>query len=154
MVAELLLDGLRILVGNQAEAELGSGLAREHGLGPGAGISSVDPVNVARRPRPFSLQRREAGFAFQAGDGEIGLEFLLGKGECSELLSFPIGQGPDAVVEPGDLNPAVGPFQAGEDRRQGIQGVGDCAAIRAGMQVAVGALAPGSRSKPGLSGHR
>ena len=74
VLAELFLDGLRVLVGNQPEAELGAGLAGEHGLGAGAGITAEDPVDVAGGPRPFPLQRREAGLAFEARHSEIGLE--------------------------------------------------------------------------------
>ena len=66
--AELPLDRLGVLVGNQPEAELGAGLAGQHGLGAGAGVAAEDSVDVARRPGPLPLERGVAGLAVQARD--------------------------------------------------------------------------------------
>ena len=62
------------------------------------------------------------------------------KSSAANCFRSQSASGLHAIVEPGDLNPAVGRLQAGEDRRQGVQGVGDGPAVGSGVQVAVGAL--------------
>ena len=67
---ELPLDRLGVLVGNQAETELGAPLAGQHGLGAGAGVTAEDAVDVARGPGPLPLERGVAGLTLQGGNAE------------------------------------------------------------------------------------
>ena len=109
-------------------------------LGPGPGVAAVEAVDVAGRPGPLPLERGVARLARQGRHGQVGLELGLRERQLGELGTLPVLQRLDGVVEPGDLDPAVGPLQAGQDRRQGIERVGDRAAVGAGMEVAVGPL--------------
>ena len=154
MLAELAVDGLGVLVGDEPEAQLGPGLAGEHGLGPGPGIAAEDAVDVAGRPGPLPLERRVAGLAVERRHAEVGLELGLGERQLGELGPLPVLQRPDGVVEAGDLDPAVGALEAGQDRRQGIERVGDGAAEGPRVEVAVGPLDDAARSRPAPSGRR
>ena len=52
-----------ILVGHEAEAELGAGPGGQHGLGAFALVAAREAVDVARRPGPAAFERGVAGFA-------------------------------------------------------------------------------------------
>ena len=163
VVAELPLDALRVLIGDQAEAELRAGLARQDGLGPGPGITAEDPVDVTRRSGPFPLERRVAGLALQARHRQIGLKGGLGERKRGKLGPLPRCQWPYLVVETREPDLAVSVLQAGENRRQRVQRVCDRAAVGSRVQVAVGPLdeklevrqafqAIGDRRLPGATG--
>ena len=86
---ELPRDRLGVLVGNQAEAELGAPLAREHGLGSGAGITAEDAVDIARRPGPLPLERGIAGLTLERSYAEIGLKLGFRKRQFGKLGRAP-----------------------------------------------------------------
>ena len=66
VLAEEGLDGLGVLVGDEAEAELRPGLAGQDRLGPGPGVAAEEAVDVAGRPGPLPFEGGVAVLADQA----------------------------------------------------------------------------------------
>ena len=86
--------------------------------------------------RPEALERREPGLAVQRGDADLDAVGLLVEGHPRERIPVGDRERADVVVEAGDGHRAVGLVQAGEELRQRVQWVLDCATVPARVEIA------------------
>ncbi len=73
-VAKALADGVRVLLPDEAEADLGAGPRRQHGLEAFAGIAALDAVDLAGRARPDHLERGAVLLARRLRQADIAKE--------------------------------------------------------------------------------
>ncbi len=136
--AEVLLDGLGVLVLHEAERNLRTRLRRDHGLGAGSGIAAPDAVAIAGRARLDLLDQRPAPLAggeFQADRAE---EIRLREAERLPRGLAVVARLVNTLIEMGDGHPSLGIMHGGDDARQDVDGVLRRATEMAGMQVAIG----------------
>ena len=127
----------RVLVGDQAEAELGAGRAGQDGLGPFALIAAPQAVDVEGGAGPAAFQGGVARLADGPGHADLLEVFLLVEGQGGELRPLAVRKRHHVVVEAGDRHAALLVDQARQDGAQGVGRIGHRAAERAGVEVAV-----------------
>ena len=150
MAADRLKHPLRVLVADQAARDERPGDVRDHRVAAAA----RHPVHLQGRALPQALQGGVPVFAVGLGDPELGGEQVIVERHRVQLRSpLRAGRG-HPVVEAGDGNRSVGVVQAGQDRRQHVDGVGDGAAVAAGVQVVAGALDRDRERGQSLGGNR
>src|SRR5256886_2351616 len=142
VAAQRLADGLRVLVGDEATAELGGDPGRNDRLLARPLIAAPDPVDVQRWPRPVAFGGSESRLALQGPQTVGPLYFRLIKGNAGELAPLLVAERPHAVVETGHQDVAGWIFEVDQDLRQRLGGVGRDAAEVAGVEIGVGRLDP------------
>ena len=149
----LFQDVGRVLVGHQAEGELGHRLGGEHGLGALALVAAADPIDLGGRAGPGALG---GAVAFLAEEAAAAGDFqVVGVGHAGDLgphLALPGFQRADLVVEALDHHLAVLVVQAGDQPGDRGRGIGHRTAEESRVQVARRAaeddLAAGDPAQP------
>jgi len=141
MIAQQGVDAGRVLVGNQAAAQLGRGPGRDDGLEAVAGEAAADAVELQRGPRPDPLVqavvRLPPGLRRAGHRRPFRRDPLRAARQQGALL---VVQGADVVVEAGDGHPPLGVVQPGQKLGQRLDRVVDGAAVVAAVQVAARAV--------------
>src|SRR5439155_26025385 len=128
LVAEGLLDLLRILAFDQTEGDLCGSLRRDHGFRALAGIAADDAVDVAGRTRGYLLDQQAILFAGRDREADWLQERLRREVEVLPLRQNIRRQILHAVVEAGNGDAAVVVEQAAEDVGQHADRVARAAA--------------------------
>jgi hypothetical protein len=102
-----------------------------------AGKAREQPVDLEGRSPPHALQRRVAALAEQLRRPELLPVPRLVERQLPELSPLFFLQLPHIVVEAGNLDAAAAVLHLRQDLRQHHRRVGDRAAERAGVQVAL-----------------
>ena len=134
---EQIADLLRILIGHEPHADLGHRRRRQHGLGALAGEPGQQSVDFERRPRPHALERRVAALAEQLRRAELLAVLRLVERQLLPLRALRLAQRPHIVVEAGNLDAAAAILHLREDLGEHERRVGDGAAERARVQIAL-----------------
>ena len=134
--------GLRILVGDEAAAELGGHPGRNDRLLARPLIAAPDSVDVECWPRPVTFDGSESRLAMQGPQAVGPFDRRLIKGDARELAALAVAERPHAVVETGHQDVAGWIFEVGEDLRERLGGVGRDAAEVAGVEIGAGRFDP------------
>ena len=132
-------DPLGVLLADEPERDLGAGLGRQHGLGALAGVAADNPVHFAGRPRPQDFERRAVALARRRRQPDLAQERPAVEIELVPLVRELLRNFFDAVIEAGDGDRAGIVVQLAEDLRQHMDRVDGQAAVKARMQIAIGA---------------
>ena len=126
--------------GNKAHGDLGDGFGWDDGFGAGTGESAGDAVDIEGGASPGALENAEAAFADELAGADFGdAVMLFVEGQALPGGEF-LGAGrDDVVVEAGNQDVAVFVFEAGDDLREGDEGIGRRAAVHAGVEIGFGA---------------
>ena len=150
MAADRLKYPLRVLVADQAAGDERPGDVRDHGVA----AACLEPVYLQGRALPEPLQGGVPVLAVRLRDAEIGREPVVVERHRVKLGPAVRAWRSHAVVEAGDGDRSVRGVQPGQDRRQRVHGVGDGAAVAAGVQVVAGALDGDGERGQALGGDR
>ena len=115
------------------------GLGGDDGFGAGALVAAGQAVDVAGGAGPAAFECGVAGLAEEGRGGRGPACRPLVEGELGRVLALGGGEGYDVVVEAGDGDAAVVVVERGEDSGEDVGGVGDGAAVDAGVEVVGGA---------------
>src|SRR4051812_441139 len=140
---------VRLLVGNQPARDLDVRLAREHGFAPRPLIAAVEAVDLDRWTVPLAGQRAVSGFAACGRCAYVREIARFVERQSIECLEQRRLDRDDLVVETIDGDAAALVVERCDQRRGGMQRVGDTAAVAAGMQIlARAANREGERREP------
>ena len=139
VVLEHLADFLEILIGDEAGADLGIGLAGKHGLGTFAGVAAPDAAHIEAGTDAGALLGGVAFFALQSLHSEVLLILFLVEGSLCHEGALLVAEHQHVVVEAGDGDVAVLVVQVGNHLAEHVDGVGHSAAEDAAVKVMVGA---------------
>ena len=127
-------------LGTKAASDFDAGAVGEDGFGAGALIAGGQAVDFEGGAGPFAFEGGEAGFAEEFFHAQFGgvLGIIVGEGFPHVALVF--GEREDVIIEAGDGDAAVGIVKFGEHFAEGVGGIGDGAAVHAGVEVGLGAM--------------
>ena len=140
-------DALGRLIRHQPARDFGSRPVRDHGLDAGSLIAAAEAVDVERGAEPLALERGVAGLPDRrrrADRSEIG---RLVEGNSRHRLALRPGRGANVVVEAGNGDATRLVVEARHEAAQRVRGVGDGAAVAAGMEIL------GGRRQGEVEGH-
>ena len=128
-------DSIRVLIRNQAEAHLRSGLGWEHGLCAFAGVARVHSAHVAGGSDPQALQGGVAGLSRQSRCTDRGAEVVLVEVQGPDGFAGVRVPGGDVVIEARHGNGARFVVQRSDDGSQGVGRIGDGASVRSRVKI-------------------
>src|SRR5439155_6008588 len=126
MRADELDDALRVLVGDEAEIELGQASRRKNGLRPRAPVATVDPVHVEAGLGVQAPLQFEAGrITEEALDPVLLAQLLTAAWLGIDRFTFGVRQRTHVVVEPVDRDATVRVAHRRDRGRETVQRVVD-----------------------------
>ena len=131
-----------VLIGHQAHRDLGRSLGRDDRLRSGGGEASGHAVNFQRGTRPGAIQHRVSGLAGENLGADFGLAIVLFvEGQTLPGFQFVLRRSFDVFVEAGNQDLALRVFQLADDFDQREERIRRGAAVHAGVQIGLRALA-------------
>ena len=134
MRPQLFARTVRIHARRQPHRDLGVRLARQHRLGPRAGIAAPKSVHLDRRPQRDQFPHGVSRIA-PCRAADAGIEFRLIERQRRGRRAHRIADRRGVIAEPGNLDAALPVMQAGQQRRHLVQRVAHGTAIAPGMRV-------------------
>ena len=129
-----------VLSGGEAHGDFGVGGGGDDGLGAGAGVAAPEAADVQRGTDAAPFEGGVAALAARGVEADGGGEPAVVEGGGVDLGPLGGAELPEVVVEAGDGDPTGGVVgQGAEQVAEGVGGVDDGAAVKTGVEVAVGA---------------